>query len=62
MRCKGLLTETTGRRKTLMSNWRNINGAFTIRFVSLPLALAFSNGDEFLHVRVWPSPDREDLG
>lgn len=48
--------------KDSMSNWRNINGAFTIRFVSLPLALAFSNGDEFLHVRVWPSPDREDLG
>lgn len=48
--------------KDSMSNWRNINGAFTIRFVSLPLALAFSNGDEFLHIRVCPSPDTEDLG
>ena len=26
------------------------------------LALAFSSGDEFLHIRVWPSPDTEDLG
>ena len=45
-----------------MSNWRDINGRFTIRYVSLPLALAFSSGEEFLHIRVWPSPDREDLG
>ena len=45
-----------------MSNWRNINGRFTIRNVALPLAVAFSNGSEFLHIRVWISPETEDLG
>lgn len=44
------------------SNWRDINGRFTIRHVSLPLAIAFSAGDEFLHIRIWISPDVEDLG
>jgi len=48
--------------KDSTSNWRNINGAFVIRFVSLPLASAFSVGQEFLHVRLWTSPDKEDLG
>lgn len=44
------------------SNWRSINGAFVVRFVSRPLALAFSEGKEFLHVRLWTSPDRKELG
>ncbi len=48
--------------KDSTSNWRNINGAFIIRFVSLPLASAFSVGQEFLHVRVWTSPEIEELG
>ena len=50
--------------KDSTSNWRNINGAFVIRFVSLPLALAlaFSRGQEFLHIRIWKSPEQEELG
>lgn len=48
--------------KDSTSNWRNINGAFVIRFVSLPLASAFSVGQEFLHVRVWISSEVEELG
>jgi crossover junction endodeoxyribonuclease RusA len=48
--------------KDSMSNWRNINSKFTVRFVSMPLAVAFSIGDEFLHIRLWTSPDTEDLG
>jgi hypothetical protein len=48
--------------KDTMSNWRDINGKFTIRFVSMPLALAFSNGEEFLHIRLWVSAEPEDLG
>jgi crossover junction endodeoxyribonuclease RusA len=44
------------------SNWRNINGRFTIRYLSLPLAQAFSAGDEFLHIRIWTSADGGDLG
>jgi hypothetical protein len=48
--------------KDSTSNWRNINGKFTIRFVSMPLAAAFSDGREFLHIRLWISPVAEDLG
>ena len=48
--------------KGATSNWRDINARFTVRNVSLPVAVAFSNGDEFLHIRVWISPDEEDLG
>jgi len=48
--------------KDSMSNWRNINSKFTVRFVSMPLAVAFSIGDEFLHIRLWTSSDTEDLG
>ncbi len=48
--------------KDAMCNWRNINSKFTVRFVSMPLAVAFSTGDEFLHVRLWTSPEMEDLG
>jgi hypothetical protein len=44
------------------SNWRDINGRFTVRFVSLPLAVAFSSGAEFLHIRVWTRPANEELG
>ena len=48
--------------KDSMSNWRNIDGRFTIRNLALPLAMAFSNGSEFLHIRVWISAGTEDLG
>ena len=48
--------------KDCTSNWRSIDGRYRIRFVSIPLATAFSNGQEFLHIRLWISPGREDLG
>ena len=48
--------------KDATSNWRNINGRFVVRSISLPLAMAFSNGNEFLHVRLWRSGGQEDLG
>jgi crossover junction endodeoxyribonuclease RusA len=59
---QGVVYKDDGRVRDSTSNWRNINGRFTIRNLSLPLAVAFSNGSEFLHVRVWISPDIEDLG
>jgi len=59
---QGLVYGNDWQVKDSMSNWRNINGKFTIRYVSFPLAIAFSAGDEFLHIRVWTSPDTEDLG
>lgn len=48
--------------KDATSNWRDINGRFNVRFMSMALAVAFSQGDEFLHIRLWISPDTEDLG
>ncbi|AWN51690.1 RusA family crossover junction endodeoxyribonuclease [Methylobacterium sp. 17Sr1-1] len=48
--------------KDATSNWRNINGRFVVRSMSLPLAVAFSGGDEFLHIRLWRSRGQEDLG
>ena len=48
--------------KDATSNWRNIGGTFVVQFISLPLAQAFSTGREFLHIRLWASPVREDLG
>ena len=59
---QGLVYENDSQIKDTTSNWRNINGKFTVRHVSLPVAIAFSNGDEFLHIRVWISADEEDLG
>lgn len=59
---QGLVYGNDRQVKDSTSNWRNINGRFTIRHVSLPLAVAFSTGDEFLHICVWTSSDVEDLG
>ena len=59
---QGVVYQNDWQIKDTTSNWRDINGKFTIRYVSLPLAVAFSMGDEFLHIRVWTSPDTEDLG
>ena len=59
---QGLVYGNDRQIKDSTSNWRNINGRFTIRHVSLPLAIAFSVGEEFLHIRIWTSPDAEDLG
>jgi len=59
---QGLVYGNDRQIKDTTFNWRDINAKFTVRNVSLPVAIAFSNGDEFLHIRVWISPDAEDLG
>jgi len=43
-------------------NRRNINSSFVVRYMSMPLAAAFSDGRQFLHIRVWYAPPREELG
>ena len=58
----GTVYGNDGQVRDATSNWRNINGRFMIRSVALPLAIAFSNGTEFLHIRIWRSPRTEDLG
>ena len=59
---QGTVYDNDRQVKDSTSNWRNINGRFTIRNLALPLAIAFSTGGEFLHIRVWISPEIEDLG
>ena len=48
--------------RDVIGNRRPINGRFRVRHISMPLATAFSNGRPFVHVRVWHSPKREELG
>ena len=45
-----------------LSNRRNIDGRFRVRFMSPQLAAAFSRGEEFIHIRVSLSPETEELG
>ncbi|MBV8613826.1 MAG: RusA family crossover junction endodeoxyribonuclease [Acetobacteraceae bacterium] len=47
--------DVTGKR-------RPIAGRFKVRYISMPLAAAFSNGRQFVHIQVWHSPKREELG
>lgn len=43
-------------------NWRSINGRFRVRYMSTSLAAAFSDGREFVHVRLWAVSTERDLG
>jgi crossover junction endodeoxyribonuclease RusA len=43
-------------------NWRDINGRYPVRYMSLPLAGAFSDGGEFVHVRLWLASREEEFG
>jgi crossover junction endodeoxyribonuclease RusA len=45
-----------------IGNRRNIEKRFRIRYISMSLATAFSDGRPFVHIRVWRSPKREELG
>jgi crossover junction endodeoxyribonuclease RusA len=42
-------------------NWRNINASFHVRYMSLALATAFSDGREFVPIRLWLAANK-DLG
>lgn len=48
--------------RDVIGNRRNINASFKIRFMSMVLASAFSDGHPFVHIRVWHSLKREELG
>jgi crossover junction endodeoxyribonuclease RusA len=48
--------------KDVTGNWRDIDGRFRLRYLSQPLADAFSDGREFLHIRLWRALREEDLG
>jgi crossover junction endodeoxyribonuclease RusA len=42
-------------------SWRDINSRLPVRFMPLPLATAFSDGREFVHIRLWVTPSRQEL-
>jgi crossover junction endodeoxyribonuclease RusA len=45
-----------------IGNRRNIDASFRVRYMSMALAAAFSDGRQFVHIRVSRSPRRQDLG
>ncbi len=49
------ITDVTARR-------RDIDSSFKVRYMSPALAMAFSDGRQFVHIEVWRSPDQEDIG
>ena len=46
----------------VVGNRRSIEGSFRVRYISERLAAAFTDGRPFVHIRVWQSPKREELG
>lgn len=44
-----------------ISRRRNLNGSFRIKGISPALAEGFSQGKEFLHIKVESAPDHRDL-
>ncbi len=44
-----------------ISRRRNLNGSFRIKGISPSLAEGFTNGEEFLHIKVETAPDPGDL-
>jgi crossover junction endodeoxyribonuclease RusA len=43
------------------SGWRDINGAYRLRYISPTLGSAFSDGRPFVHIRAWRAPVTEEL-
>jgi hypothetical protein len=48
--------------KDVTGNWRNIDTPFRLIHMSQPLADALGDGRPFVHIRLWLSPEEEDLG
>jgi hypothetical protein len=48
--------------KDVTGNFRDIDGRYSLRYISPCLSAAFSHGREFVHVRVWLARDDEELG
>lgn len=49
------ITDMTARR-------RDIDSSFKVRYMSPALAMAFSDGRQFVHIEVWRNPDQEAIG
>ena len=57
----GVVYEDDSNISDLIVKQRNINGIFRIRRMSLILAQAFVNGEEFIHVKINEPPDQTEL-
>ncbi|MGD1875566.1 MAG: RusA family crossover junction endodeoxyribonuclease [Mastigocoleus sp.] len=44
-----------------ISRRRNLNGSFRVKGISFALAEGFSQGQEFLHIKIEAAPDPENL-
>lgn len=42
-------------------DWRDIGGEYVVRYMSRAVAVALSEGDEFIWIRVWTHVPRKDL-
>ena len=49
------ITDMTARR-------RDIDSSFKVRYMSPTLAMAFSDGRQFVHIEVWRNPDQKVVG
>ena len=45
-----------------IGNRRRIDASYVVRYMSMRLAAAFSDGRQFVHIRVYRSPRRQALG
>jgi crossover junction endodeoxyribonuclease RusA len=43
--------------RDVTGNWRDIDGRYPLRYISPHLSAAFSDGREFVHVRLWLARD-----
>ena len=59
---QGIAYVDDGQVKDVTGNFRDIDGRYPLRYISPCLSAAFSNGREFVHVRVWLARDDEELG
>lgn len=44
-----------------IGNRRQIDASYVVRYMSMPLARAFSDGRQFVHIRVFRSPQQQAL-
>lgn len=48
--------------RDVTGNWRDIAGRYPLRYISPCLSAAFSEGHEFVHIRLWLARDDEEFG
>jgi crossover junction endodeoxyribonuclease RusA len=59
---QGIVYDNDRQISDVAAGRRDINARFRVRHISLALAEAFSNGEQFVHICVYRAPKRRDLG